>query len=106
MIVRKEGNNNLDDHVETEGDEPGYKDPDGGKASVPQEALPVRVCLALGERDGEWLMVGGGLEVRRGEWEEKMWRLGGEDREVGRTWRERIATGMRLTTRELRTMDW
>ena len=35
-----------------------------------------------------------------------MGRLGGEDREVGRTWRERMATGMRLTTRELRTMDW
>ena len=29
-----------------------------------------------------------------------------EDGEVGRTWRERMATGMRLTTRELRTMDW
>ena len=61
VIVRKEGvgGNNLDDHVEAEGDEPGYKDPDGCKSGVPQEALAAGVRLALGERDGEWLMVGG-----------------------------------------------
>ena len=54
VIVLKEGvgGRNLDDHVEAEGDKPGHEDPNGGEAGVPEEALPVRVRLALGERDG------------------------------------------------------
>ena len=54
MKVRNESayGNHLNDHVQAEGDEPSHEDPDRGETGVSQEALVVRVRLALGERDG------------------------------------------------------